>query len=56
MEADCDVTPFTAAEPELPEELQDFRMDIDEALRIATETAPPSTVKGIKAIRLMSEG
>lgn len=55
MEADCDVMPFTA-EPELPENLQDFRMDIDEALRIATETAPPSTVKGIKAIRLMSEG
>lgn len=56
MEADCDVTPFTAAEPELPEELQDFRMDMDEALRLAKETAPPSTVKGIQAIQLMSEG
>lgn len=56
MEADCDVTPFIAAEPEQSEEMQVFRMDIDKALYIAKETAPPSTVKGIQAIQLMSEG
>lgn len=31
-------------------------MDVDEALRIAKKIAPPSTVKGIQAIQLMSEG
>lgn len=56
MEFGCDVTPFIAVEPERSEEMQDFRMDIDEALRIAKETAPPSTAKGIQAIQLMSDG
>lgn len=55
-ESVCDVTPYIASKPELSEELHDFRMDIDAALNTARLEAPPSTVKGIEAMRLMSVG
>ncbi|MCM1500370.1 MAG: sigma-70 family RNA polymerase sigma factor [Clostridium sp.] len=55
-ESVCDVTPYIAAEPEISEEMFDFRMDIDAALNTAKLDAPPSTVKGIEAIRLMAAG
>ena len=52
----CDVTPYIAAEPEISEAMHDFRLDIDAALHAAQLDAPPSTAKGIEAIRLMSIG
>lgn len=55
-ETSFDVTPFVAAEQEMPEELADLRIDIEKALAAARLEAPPSTVKGIDAICLMAEG
>lgn len=48
-----DVTPYTAE----PDD-NDFELGlaIDQALKKAKLDAPPSTAKGIDAIRLMSEG
>ena len=51
-----DVTPYIAAEQETPEELSDFRMDINRILEQAKAEAPPSTSKGIDAICMMSKG
>ena len=55
-ETACDVTPYLPAEQEVSEELSDFRMDLEKALRLAKEKAPPSTAKGMEAMRLMAEG
>lgn len=55
-ESICDVTPFVAAEQEVPETLSDFRIDIERALAAAKAKAPPSTSKGIEAMQLMSAG
>ncbi len=52
----CDVTPYVATASETSEEMFEFRMDIDNALNTAKFDAPPSTAKGIEAIRLMAAG
>lgn len=55
-ESACDVTPFVAAEQEVPEELSVFHIDIEKALAAAKEEAPASTAKGIDAICMMARG
>lgn len=55
-ETTCDVTPYIAAEQEVPEELSDFNMDIHRAFEQAKAAAPPSTCKGIEAIYMMAKG
>ena len=52
-ETTYDVTPYTAEQDDTDIELG---IAIDQALDKAKLDAPPSTVKGIDAIRLMSEG
>ena len=52
-ETTYDVTPYTAEQDDTDIELG---IAIDQALNKAKLDAPPSTVKGIDAIRLMSEG
>ena len=52
-ETTYDVTPFTAERDDTDIEMG---IAIDQALEKAKLEAPPSTVKGIDAIRLMSEG
>lgn len=52
-ETTYDATPFTAERDETDIELG---IAIDQALEKAKLDAPPSTVKGIDAIRLMSQG
>lgn len=52
----ADITPYIHIE-EKNENLQmDLRIDISQFLSIAKESAPPSTVKGIDAMVLMSQG
>lgn len=52
----CDVMPYIPAEQKISEELFDFRMDLEQALNRTEEQAPPSTAKGIEAMKLMAEG
>lgn len=55
-ETACDVAPYMPAGQEISEELSDFRIDLEQALSRAKEQAPPSTAKGIEAMKLMAEG
>ena len=50
------MTPFVAAEQEVPEELSVFYIDMEKALAAAKAEAPPSTGKGIDAMRMMADG
>ena len=53
IETCCDTLPVM---PEETDELSTIGYDIEEALAKAEAAAPPSTAKGIRALRLMSEG
>lgn len=55
-ETACDVTPYMPAEQEVSEEQSDFRMDLERIMNHAKAEAPPSTAKGMEAMKLMAEG
>ena len=44
------------AEQEVSEEQSDFRMDLERILDQAMAETPPSTAKGMEAMKLMAEG
>lgn len=52
----CDVTPYIPAEQEISEEQSDFRMDLEQIWNRAKAEAPPSTAKGMVAMKQMAEG
>ena len=52
----ADVTPYINADPEAGEFQSELRMDLERVLCAARKAAPPSTVKGIDAMILMSQG
>ncbi|MDO5346864.1 MAG: sigma-70 family RNA polymerase sigma factor [Lachnospiraceae bacterium] len=52
----CDELPYIPAEQEFSEEQVNVRTDLEQVLKQAKAEAPPSTVKGIEAMKLMAEG
>lgn len=52
----CDELPYIPAEQEISEEQVNIRTDLEQVLKQAKSEAPPSTVKGIEAMKLMAEG